>query len=104
MVVIKKPYIYNKFETILNYKTKTEKMNILNETPTQITERRQIIFRLNQELSKACKEVKKDNLYKMYLGEARTIMTYDYFINWLPLEDLKIVLKQVREENNNEKF
>mgnify|MGYP003657555864 CR=1 FL=1 len=79
-------------------------MNILNETPEQIKVRKNLIFRLKEELQNACDEIKKDNLYKMYLGEARTIMTYDYFVNWTPLDDLKIILEQVREENNKTKF
>ena len=79
-------------------------MNILNEKPEQMRIRRNLIFRLNEELSNACNEIKKDALYKMYLGDSRTIMTYDYFVNWTPLDDLKIILEQVREENNKTKF
>tara|TARA_R110002051_G_scaffold144325_1_gene217235 strand:- start:4623 stop:4862 length:240 start_codon:yes stop_codon:yes gene_type:complete len=79
-------------------------MNILNEKPEQMRIRRNLIFRLNEELSNACNEIKKDALYKMYLGSSRTIMTYDYFVNWTPLKDLKIILEQVREENNKTKF
>ena len=44
-------------------------MNILNETPEQMRVRRNLIFRLNEELSNACDEIKKDALYQMYLGE-----------------------------------
>ena len=62
--------------------------------------RNQLRFRLEQELERACKEVKKDALYKMYKGEARTLMTFHYWINSVPLEDLQIILEQVREENN----
>tara|TARA_R100000541_G_scaffold56759_2_gene66377 strand:+ start:323 stop:562 length:240 start_codon:yes stop_codon:yes gene_type:complete len=79
-------------------------MNILNETPETMRIRRNMIFRLNEELSNACDEIKKDALYQMYLGSTRTIMTYQYFVHWTPLEDLKTLLEQVREENNKDKF
>ena len=79
-------------------------MNLRNETPEQIKVRKNLIFRLKEELMNACDEIKKDALYKMYLGSSRTIMTYNYFVNWTPLEDLKIILEQVREENNKTKF
>ena len=84
----------------LQYINQINIMNILNETPEQMRVRRNLIFRLNEELSNACDEIKKDALYQMYLGSSRTIMTYDYFVNWTPLNDLKIILEQVREENN----
>jgi hypothetical protein len=74
-------------------------LNVNNETQEQQTERSYLINRLSQELDNASKEVQKDNLYKMYIGEARTIMTFDYFVSWTPLEDLKIILEQVITEN-----
>ena len=79
-------------------------MNVLNETRTERETRRQLIFRLEQELDNACKEVQKDVVYSMYKGESRTIMTFDFWVNWMPQDDLKIVIKQVRELNNNNKF
>ena len=75
-------------------------MNILNETQDQRHTRNQIRFRLEQELKRACKEVKKDPLYQMYKGSSRTIMTFEYWVNWIPLKELKTALEQVREENN----
>jgi len=62
--------------------------------------RNRLRLRLIQELEVASDEIKKDALYKMFKGESRTIMTFDYWINWITLNDLKIVLKQVRKENN----
>ena len=75
-------------------------MNLLNEDQPTRAKRNQLRFRLEEELERACSEIKKDALYQMYKGESRTIMTFQYWINWIPLEDLKIVLEQVREENN----
>lgn len=75
-------------------------MNILNENQETRLIRNRLRLRLIQELEVACDEIKKDALYKMFKGESRTIMTFDYWVNWIPLNDLKIVLKQVREENN----
>ena len=79
-------------------------MNILNETPEARKDRLYIQYRLKEELLNACKEVQKDDLYKMFKGTSRSIMTYEYFINWMPLDDLKIILSQVRAENNKEIF
>lgn len=67
-------------------------------------QRNQLRFRLEQELNHACKEIKKDALYKMYKGEARTLMTWSYWVNSVPLSDLRVVLEQVREENNKTIF
>ena len=75
-------------------------MNVLNEDQPTKAKRNQLRFRLEEELERACNEIKKDALYKMYKEETRTIMTFQYWVNWIPLEDLKIVLEQVREENN----
>ena len=79
-------------------------MNIHNETQKERATRNQLIFRLKEELQNACDEIKKDALYKMFIGSNRSIMTFEYFVNWTPLNDLKIVLEQVREENNKTKF
>ena len=75
-------------------------MNVLNEDQPTRVKRNQLRFRLEQELGRACKEVKKDPLYKMYKEETRSIMTYNYWVNWIPLEDLQKALEEVREENN----
>ena len=79
-------------------------MNIHNETQKERSKRNQLRFRLEQEFKHACDEIKKDTLYKMFKGTSRTIMTYTYWVNWIALNDLKIVLEQVREENNKTKF
>jgi hypothetical protein len=75
-------------------------MNILNENQETRLIRNRLRLRLIQELEVACDEIKKDALYKMFMGESRTIMTFDYWINWISLDELKTVLEQVREENN----
>tara|TARA_R100000951_G_scaffold56253_1_gene47253 strand:+ start:114 stop:362 length:249 start_codon:yes stop_codon:yes gene_type:complete len=82
-------------------------MNAIEKELNRLEEakqRNQVRFRLEQELNHACKEVKKDALYKMYKGEARTLFTFDYWVKSVPLSDLRIVLAQVREENNSTKF
>tara|TARA_R110000751_G_scaffold303934_1_gene419008 strand:- start:110 stop:349 length:240 start_codon:yes stop_codon:yes gene_type:complete len=75
-------------------------MNILNESQEARKIRNRLRLRLIQELEVACDEIKKDALYKMFTGESRTLMTFDYWINWISLDELKTVLEQVREENN----
>jgi len=79
-------------------------MNILNETPQTMRIRKQMIFRLSEELQNAVPTLKEDTLYKMFTGSSRTIMTFDYWTNWISLEELKQTLEAVREENNKDKF
>lgn len=75
-------------------------MNILNENQETRLIRNRLRLRLIQELEVASEEIKKDALYKMFTGESRTLMTFDYWVNWISLDELKTVLEQVREENN----
>ena len=75
-------------------------MNILNENQEDRLIRNRLRLRLIQELEAAAEEIKKNALYKMFTGESRTLMTFDYWVNWISLDELKTVLEQVREENN----
>ena len=75
-------------------------MNILNESQEAREIRNRLRSRLIQELEVACNEIKKDPLYKIFKGESRAIMTFDYYINTISLDELKTVIEQVREQNN----
>ena len=75
-------------------------MNIINENQETRLIRNRLRLRLIQELEVACDEIKKDALYKIFKGDSRANMTFDYYINWISLNDLKEVIEQVREENN----
>ena len=79
-------------------------MNLRNETQKEQATRRNAIFRLKEELQNAVPTLKEDTIYEMFKGSSRTIMTFDYYVNWISLNELAATLKAVREINNNEKF
>lgn len=60
-------------------------------------------FRLMEELERACKDVQRDALYKVFKSVGRYTFN-NVWLNQVPLEDLQIILEQVREENNKNIF
>lgn len=74
----------------------------MKTTDQNKAQRNQLKFRLMEELDRASKEVQKDALYLVYKSAGH--LAFNGWLNKIPLEDLRIILKQLREENNKNIF